>query len=73
MEVEHIVWERAPNSGQISGILEVKVYWHGGGKDILVIQGTFDVETETLRVLRQEMTFAGASGIFVERVGRIIP
>ncbi len=72
MEVEHIVWDRAPHEGRISGILELEVFWHGGGEDVVVIQGTFDIEKGTLRVLHQEITFPGSSGILVKRVGRIV-
>lgn len=41
MKVEHIIWEDYSYEDKVSGILELEIYWHGGGTNLIIMQGTY--------------------------------
>lgn len=77
--VDHIIWEIAPYDGRVSGLLEITVYWHGGGHDHMIIQGTYEygsypvrdsITTPFGKITPDDII--GASGFSLHRVGEII-
>jgi hypothetical protein len=40
-EVKHIKWLKT-HDNLVSGILRLRVYWHGGGETEVVLQGVFN-------------------------------
>lgn len=50
MEIKHLIWHKAPYSGLIRGILELKVSYHGDNSTYkMLIQGEFDIDTQRIR------------------------
>lgn len=72
MKVEHIIWEDYSYEPKVSGILELEIYWHGGGTDIFIMQGTYYSlglgSFKNTFVTIDENTM-GVSGISLRRVG----
>lgn len=78
-EINHIIWNEVPYSGSISGLLDITVYYHGGGDERIIIDGTYVYETypksdyvRTLFGNFSKETLMGVSGIILERVGEIM-
>lgn len=76
MKVEHIIWEDYSGYDTVSGILDICVYWHGGGSDNLIMEGTFHGDADrgacTNHLMgRFDADTMGVSGIILQRVGRI--
>jgi hypothetical protein len=75
MKIEHIVWEDSYDytADKIYGLLEIKIYWHGGGSDTLIAQGTYHKEGRfENRLIRIDEDTMGVSGISLVRVGTIV-
>jgi hypothetical protein len=75
-KVQHIVWESAPHDGSVTGLLKVRVFYHGGGSDVVISDGTFthgDHYVNTFKTITGEISdhTSGVSGISVEAVGYI--
>lgn len=74
MQVQHIVWEDY-NGGEVKGILDIEVIWHGGGRDKIIIQGTYDGHNDITNAVFGLMDFGnmvGVAGISVIRVGQFV-
>ena len=75
MKVEHIVWEDWNWIDQAAaGILELKIYWHGGGADTVVMEGTYNNNGRgsfTNQFVTIDENTQGVSGISLCRVGTI--
>ena len=75
MKVEHIVWEDSYDytADRIYGLLEIEVYWHGGGSDCVIAEGTFYTkgrgrfENRILGTVSEDTM--GVSGVSLRRVG----
>lgn len=74
MKVEHIIWEDYSYDPSVSGILELEIYWHGGDKDIFIMQGTYYSlgrgSFKNTFVTIDENTM-GVSGISLLRIGHL--
>lgn len=74
MKVEHIIWEDYSYDPSVSGILELEIYWHGGGTDLIIMQGTYTSlgrgSFKNTFVTIDENTM-GVSGISLRRVGHL--
>jgi hypothetical protein len=78
MKIEHIVWEDSYDytAERIHGLLEIEVYWHGGGTDRIVAEGTFHTkgrgrfENRVLGTVSEDTQ--GVSGVSLRRVGTIV-
>ena len=77
MNVEHIIWEDWNwTDKNVTGILELEVYWHGGGTDIIIMEGTYVNNgrgkfVNTFVTIDEDTT--GVSGITLRRIGKIAP
>ena len=76
MKVEHIVWEDWNYTDKkVSGILELEVYWHGGGTDTITMEGTYTNDGRgkfiNTFVTIDEDTM-GVSGVSLRRIGTIV-
>jgi hypothetical protein len=76
MEIEHIVWEDWNYTDKnIHGILELEIYWHGGGTDIIIMQGTY-THNGRGKFANSFVTIdgdtMGVSGVSLRRVGTIV-
>jgi hypothetical protein len=75
-EIEHIVWETSYDytAEVIRGLLEIRVYWHGGGTDTFIAEGSFYKEGKFAhRVLGTiDEATPGVSGVALIRVGNIV-
>lgn len=74
MKVEHIIWEDYSHDPKVSGILELEIYWHGGGTDIFIMQGTYTslgrgCFKNTFVTIDESVM--GVSGISLRRVGHL--
>ena len=75
MKVEHIIWEDYSYEPNVSGILEIEVYWHGGGTTVIIMQGTYvtkgrgSFSNEFVTI--DDLHTMGASGVGLRRVGRL--
>ena len=75
MKIEHIVWEDSYDytAERICGLLEIEVYWHGGGSDCIIAEGTFYTkgrgrfENRILGTVSEDTM--GVSGVSLRRVG----
>lgn len=77
MNVEHIIWEDWNwTDKNVTGILELEVYWHGGGTDIIIMEGTY-VNNDRGKFVNSFVTIdedtEGVSGITLRRIGQIVP
>lgn len=78
MKIEHIVWEDSYDytAERIHGLLEIEVYWHGGGTDRVIAEGTFYTkgrgrfENRILGTVSEDTV--GVSGVSLRRVGTIV-
>lgn len=77
--VEHIIWETSPYRGEIHGILQLTLFYHGGGHEHMIVEGTYVyqsypesdyVDTKFGRFSKD--TVEGVSGISIHKVGEII-
>lgn len=75
MKIEHIVWEDWNYTDKkVHGILEIEVYWHGGGTDIVIMEGTFISDGRgsfTNQFVSINEDTMGVSGISLRRIGTI--
>ncbi len=78
-KIEHILWDQAPYEGKVHGILELTIYYHGGGHEHILVEGTYVfqkyplcdyVDTKFGKFSSDNM--CGVSGIHLNRVGEII-
>ena len=75
MKIEHIVWEDSCHDDVSKGILEIEVYWHGGGTTVILMQGTYvnngrgSFSNEFVTIDYNTM---GVSGVGLRRVGKIV-
>jgi hypothetical protein len=75
MKIELIVWEDSYDytAERIYGLLEIEVYWHGGGSDCIIAEGTFYTkgrgrfENRILGTVSEDTM--GVSGVILRRVG----
>lgn len=77
MKIEHIVWEDSYDytADRIYGILEIKIHWHDGGSDTLIMEGIYHKEgifENRLLKGRLDADSMGVSGISLVRVGTIV-
>lgn len=82
MKIEHIIWKDYYGSESVvEGLLEIEVYWHGGGKDTFIAEGTYNsgVDDRTFKSRFKNSILGevsedtmGVSGIMLLRVGRIV-
>lgn len=76
MEIEHIVWEDWNYTDKnLTGILELEIYWHGGGTDITIMQGTYTHNGRgkfTNSFVTIDGDTMGVSGVSLRRVGTIV-
>ena len=77
MKVEHIVWEDWNYTDKhVYGILEIEIYWHGGGTDTLVMQGTYTnrggrgMFANSFIAIDEDTE--GVSGVSLRRIGTIV-
>jgi hypothetical protein len=76
MKVEHIIWEDWNwTDKNVYGILELEVYWHGGGSSIIIMEGTY-VNNGRGKFVNSFVAIdedtEGVSGITLRRIGRIV-
>jgi hypothetical protein len=76
MQIEHIVWEDWNYTDKkLTGILDIEVYWHGGGTDTVIMQGTYTHDGRgkfaNSFVTISEDTM-GVSGVSLRRIGTIV-
>ena len=76
MNVEHIVWEDWNwTDKNLNGILEIEVHWHGGGTDVIIMQGTY-INNGRGKFINSFITISedtmGVSGITLRRIGTIV-
>lgn len=76
--IAHILWNPAPHSGRVYGILDFSIFYHGGGEDHHIVQGTYVfqdypnsdyIETVFGKISSDTI---GVSGISLNRVGEIL-
>lgn len=77
MKVEHIVWEEWNYTDKnVYGILEIEVYWHGGGTDTVIMQGTYvnigGRGMFTNAFITVDENTEGVSGVSLRRIGTIV-
>lgn len=76
MKIEHIVWENCNwTDKKVSGILEIEVYWHGGGTDTVIMEGTYINNGRgsfTNHFVSIDENTTGLSGISLRRIGTIV-
>lgn len=80
MQVEHIVWQDVTGLNQGVGLLDVEIYYHGGGSsDRIIVDGWFEVtdfkttvKASVLGTVISADTLTGVSAVSVRRIGRII-
>lgn len=80
MRIEHIIWEGAGHAGKETGILEIEVFYHGGGEQRLIVSGTFDHDkantgtpNEAVTTPAAKLDFgAGVAGVHLLRVGTLV-
>lgn len=77
MKIEHIVWEDSYDytaDNRIYGLLEIKIYYHDGGSNTLIMQGSYHKEGrfENRLVGRIDEDAMGVSSISLIRVGTIV-
>lgn len=76
MEINHIIWRDINWSDQkVQGLLELDLIYHGGGKDRILIEGTFDLTTDKLIPAGScffKIDTTGVAGIHLQRVGEIV-
>ncbi len=77
MQVEHIIWEdHSYDDTVVTGLLDIEIYWHGGGTDRFIAEGTYTdlgrgiFQNRLLGQISEDTT--GVSGIRLVRVGRIV-
>ena len=73
--VQHVLWEDAPHDDVVRGLLKIEIYFHGGGTNRLIIEGSHNEKTgETfLSGFYTPLDFGpGVSGVSVRAVGRIV-
>lgn len=78
MKIEHIVWEDSYDytADKVSGLLEIEVYWHGGGTDRIIAEGVFftkgrgKFQHPVLGKIDEDTQ--GVSGVSLRRVGTIV-
>jgi len=75
VQIEHIVWEDWNyDDKKVSGILELEVYWHGGGTDIVIMEGTYTHDGRGKFVnsfVTIDEDTMGFSGMTLRRIGQI--
>lgn len=73
MKVQHIIWNHPTYRGKETGILRLRVIYHGGVDDSLIVQGTFDHEADEVRMMKhQPFDFGpGVAGVSLDMVGFI--
>lgn len=76
MEIEHIVWQDY-YGGDVYGIIDLEIIWHGGDKDRVVMQGHFiddgrgEFNNHVCNLSIDENT-TGVAAVRPIRVGKIV-
>lgn len=77
--IDHILWQNAPHEGDVHGILELTVFYHGGGREHIIIEGTYVFQkyplSDYVDTIFGKFTvdnMIGVSGFNLNRVGEII-
>lgn len=77
--IEHILWDDTIHEDKLHGILDLTIYYHGGGHEHIIVEGTYVYQRYPLRNYVDtkfgkfnEDDMCGVSGIHLNRVGEII-
>ena len=75
MKVEHIVWQDY-NHGDVKGILELNIAWHGSDSTICIMEGTYFEKNRCFQNfalgIKIDGDTLGVSGVSVNRVGQLV-